>query len=64
MTLPDFDIWRAANLLIEQHGEDAERVAMRRVEDMNEENDLEGFMVWSRIRRAVATLQERPEKPN
>jgi len=62
--IPDLDIWRTANLLIQQHGENAEKVAIRRAEEMNEENDLDGFMTWRRIRTAVATLQGRPEKLN
>ena len=31
-TIPDLDIWRAANLLVQQHGADAEIQAARRAE--------------------------------
>lgn len=54
---PDIDIWRAANLLIRQHGEDAEIVAAQRADQMLERGDPEGRVVWLRIRRAIAELQ-------
>ena len=34
MALPDIDIWRAANLLMTQHGADAEMVAAQRADEM------------------------------
>jgi hypothetical protein len=37
--IPDRDIWRAANLLIGQHGADAEIVAARRADEMLERGD-------------------------
>jgi hypothetical protein len=63
--IPDRDIWRAANLLIREHGADAEIVAARRAEDMAERGDHEGKSVWLRIRRAVVEMQAAPVgKPN
>ena len=56
MAIPEIDIWRVANLLVQQHGDDAERVAIHRVEEMNELNDLGGSLTWGRIRVAVAEL--------
>jgi hypothetical protein len=58
--IPDIDIWRAANLLIEQHGEGAEAIAIHQVEEMNDRNDLGGQLVWLRIRQAIAVLQTKP----
>lgn len=49
----DIDIWRAANLDIQQHGE------MRRsgcAETYAKRGDPEGRLLWLRIRRAIATL--------
>ena len=40
--IPDLDIWRAANLLIRQHGENAEIVAAQRVDDLAEREDYDG----------------------
>jgi hypothetical protein len=50
----DLDIWRAANLVIQQHGEKAEIVAAQRADLMLERGDRDGQLVWLRIRRAIA----------
>lgn len=60
MTIQKLDIWRTANLLMEQYGADAERVAIRRVEEMNEQNDLGGQLRWLRIREAIVQLRAKP----
>ena len=63
--IPDCDIWRAAHLLIREHGADAEIVAARRADDMAERGDHDAKSVWLRIRRAVVEMQvERVGKPN
>ena len=53
----DLDIWRAANLVIEHHGSDAEFVACGRVDDMIEAGDAAGEATWKRILAAVRELQ-------
>ena len=53
VTIPDLDIWRAANLLIRQHGPDAELEAAKRADLILERSDFDGQAVWKRIRRAV-----------
>jgi len=58
--IPDIDIWRAANLLIQQHGGDAEIIAAQRADLMLERADRDGQRVWMRIRQAVAELQATP----
>jgi hypothetical protein len=63
--IPDRDIWKAVNLLIREHGADAEIVAARRANEMLERGDREGQLVWLRIRRAIVELQGGPVgKPN
>ena len=62
MTL-DIDIWRAANLIMKQHGENAEILAAQRADLMLERGDPEGRVVWLRIRRAIAELQVAPSGP-
>jgi hypothetical protein len=63
--IPDRDIWRAANLLVREHKADAEIVAARRADEMLERGDLDGQLVWLRIRRAIVELQAEPiGKPN
>ena len=58
--IPDRDIWRAANLLIREHGADAEIVAARRADEMLERGDRDGQLVWLRIGRAIVELQAVP----
>ncbi len=54
----DLDIYRSANVLIRQHGEDATIEAAMRADAMLEAGDLDGYAVWKRILRAVEELQE------
>jgi len=56
-TMPDAAICRAANLLIQQHGANAEWEASRRAEAMRSRGDCYGQLVWSDIRRAILGLQ-------
>lgn len=59
-TIPELDIWRAATLLIKQHGDNAEVVASLRVDQMAERADDEGRALRVRIKRAVVELQGPP----
>jgi hypothetical protein len=52
--ISDLDTWRVVNLLIRQHGDDAEIVAAQRADLMLERGDRDGQLVWLRIRRAIA----------
>jgi len=61
-TISDLDIWRAANLLIRQHGGEAELAAARRADLMLERGDLEGQTVWKRIRQAIVELRAPPTR--
>jgi hypothetical protein len=58
--VPDSDVWCAANLLIQQHGADAEIVAAQRADELWEREDHDGQVVWLRIKRAIAELQASP----
>jgi hypothetical protein len=49
--IPDLDIYRAAKLLIDQHGPDAGLSAAGRADLLLEEGDTEGAAVW-RARRS------------
>ncbi len=59
----DLDIYRSANELIEQHGEDAPIEAAMRADELMEAGDMEGRAVWLRIVKAIEELQsqERPD---
>ncbi len=49
--IPDLDLYRSANLLVKQHGEDAPIEAAMRADAMLEAGDLDGYAVWKRILR-------------
>ena len=51
------DIYRAAKLVIEQHGEEAGDFATGRAVDLLNDGDTDGAMVWRRILEAVVELQ-------
>ncbi len=55
--LPNRDIYRSANLLVKQHGEDAPVHAAMQADAMLEAGDLDGYAVWRRVLRAVGELQ-------
>ncbi len=59
----DLDIYRSANELIEQHGDDAPIEAAMRADELMEAGDMEGEAVWLRIVKAVEELlaKERPD---
>ncbi len=59
----EIDIYRAANLLIKQHGEDAARHAAKRAVTLLEAGDMEGCRVWLNILDAIKELQRmRPRR--
>ena len=55
--VPDLDIYRAATVLVHEHGPDAPIPAATRADAMLEAGDLDGYAVWRRILRAVGELQ-------
>ncbi len=42
---PDLNIWRSANLIVKQHGEDAPIHAAMRADAMLEAGDLDGYAI-------------------
>ena len=55
--IDDPDIFRAAKLLIDQHGDDAPIHAAQRADGLLEEGDVDGAAVWRRILEAIEELQ-------
>ncbi len=53
----DLDIWRSANLLIQQHGDDAGLVAAQRADDLLARGALESSRTRLRIMKAIEELQ-------
>ena len=60
--IPELDIYRSAQVLVKQHGEDAPIHAAMRADAMLEAGDLDGYAVWKRIVKAAGELlsKERP----
>ncbi len=61
--IADLDIYRSAQALVKQHGQDAPIHAAMRADAMLEAGDLDGCAVWKRILRAVEELQGTAPKP-
>jgi hypothetical protein len=57
--IEDPDIWRAAQLLVDQHGDDAALQAAHRADELLEEDDVDGSAVWHRVLAAIGELQPR-----
>lgn len=55
--ISDPDIWRAAQLVIKRHGEDAQVAAAQRADELTQEGDLDGAAVWKRTLQPVEELQ-------
>ena len=62
MTAANIDIWRAANLLLKQHGKDAPIVAAQRTRQCMASGDVDGLRLWKRIAEAMLELLK--EKPS
>jgi hypothetical protein len=54
----DIDIYRSANLLIQQHGENAEWEAARLGDLAIEKGDARGERVWLDVLKAIKVLME------
>ena len=55
----DLDIYRTANELIKQHGEDAPIHAAMRADELLDAGDMDGQAVWKRIITAIEELQSK-----
>jgi hypothetical protein len=56
------DIWRSANVLVKQHGDDVAIIAARRADALLTEGDIEGHRVFKEIVKAINLLvRTKPE---
>ena len=51
------DPWRVANLLIEQHGAEADLHAAMRIDALSDAGDAVGSAVWRQIMDAIDALR-------
>jgi hypothetical protein len=52
----DRDVWRAAWVLIDTHGENAPLYALQSVDQLVERGDFRGAAQWRRVQKAVLEL--------
>jgi hypothetical protein len=55
--ISDTDVWRAAHLTIQLHGEGAVDHAGRKALERSDDGDHDGMALWLRIRTAIQALQ-------
>ncbi len=61
--MDDIDIFRAAKLLIKQHGDDAQLEAIKRATKMLDAGDVDGYAVWKRTVVAIKDMQRETPRP-
>ena len=59
---PEIDVFRTANVLIREHGEDAALEAAMRVDTMLERGSLGGQRVWMRVLKAINEIQRQEQR--
>ena len=52
----EIDIYRSAKLLVEKHGDDAPIHAAMRADEMLDTGNMDGKLVWLRIKAATEEL--------
>ncbi len=55
--IPDLDIYRSANVIVKQHGQDAPIHAAMKADATLEAGDLDGYAVFKRILRTIEEIQ-------
>ena len=58
----DLDIYRTAQVLIREHGEDAALEAAQRADAMLEKGHMEGRATWKRVLKAVEEMQRKERR--
>jgi hypothetical protein len=56
--IPEIDIWRVADLMLNRFGDEAAAESARRAEELADDGDLAGVAVWLRVFDAVRKLAE------
>ena len=62
--IADLDIYRSAQALVKQHGQDAPIQAAIRADAMLEKGGAEGCAAWKRVLMAVEKLLRTMQRPN
>jgi hypothetical protein len=54
--IPEIDIWRVANLMLNRYGDEALAESAKRAEELADDSDLAGVATWLRVIDAVRQL--------
>jgi hypothetical protein len=54
--IPEIDMWRVANLMLNRYGSNAELESARRADELWDDGDTAGAAVWRRIIDAIGQL--------
>jgi hypothetical protein len=63
MPVGQLDIYRTANVLLQQYGDEASLISAQRVDALLELGDVEQLLVWQAIHRAVEELGRTQRRP-
>jgi len=63
MFIADANIWRAAHMLIAEHGADAVVIAAQRLDELLQRGDAKGEEVWRSIAAAIEELSRVERRP-
>ena len=57
--MDEIDIWRVADLLVKEYGDEAVFLASKRADAMLDQGDTDGFTVWLKVVKTIETLQRK-----
>jgi hypothetical protein len=57
--MDEIDIWRVADLLVKEYGNEAVLLASKRADAMLAQGDTDGFTAWLKVVKAIETLQRK-----
>jgi hypothetical protein len=52
-------IWRVADLLVKEYGDEAVFLASERADALLDQGDMDGFTEWLKVVKAIETLQRK-----
>ena len=57
--MDEIDIWRVADLLVKECGDEAVLRASQRADALLDQGDTDGFTAWPKIVKEIETLQRK-----
>jgi hypothetical protein len=59
LVMDEIDIWRMADLLVKDYGDEAVFLASQRADASLDQGDTDGFTAWLKVVKAIETLQRK-----